>query len=417
MGAPQDVAVRLDAPVLHVGTIRSTAPLTVESAPEQWAYAISVPLESERTREWLRPGFKVRAKVTIHSGALQCLLTAKDFVTMLGVMATPVPTGAHVVEILFEREGAAPQFIFRNAGADRQPCVFSVEMLSIAPDAGDSLKWSLGLGDVMAGTPPRISVEDLHRAVVNRERLLADDGEVFDRLRRKWSTVPAGLSDRRSSSDLLNLSDRELSDFWIETHRHTTTGEGFGVRGWYQTLYRDALRGRKVLEIGSGMGIDGIDLARHGATMTFVDIVEHNLELMKRLCAIFGIANARFVYLQNLSSLGVLPDDYDVVWCQGSQINVPFDFAKRECAVILRHLKPGGRWIELAYPRERWVRDGSPPFRMWGTMTDGEGTPWMEWYDLDKLLDRLAPVRFDPVLAFNFHDDDFNWFDLRRTDA
>ena len=48
----------------------------------------------------------------------------------------------------------------------------------------------------------------------------------------------------------------------------------------------------------------------------------------------------------------------------------------------------------------------------WGEKTDG-GAPWMEWYDLEKLLRRLEPYRFDTVLAFNFHDDDFNWFDLQ----
>jgi hypothetical protein len=95
-------------------------------------------------------------------------------------------------------------------------------------------------------------------------------------------------------------------------------------------------------------------------------------------------------------------------------INAPFDFSARESAAIVRHLKPGGRWIELAYPRERWERDGRPAFSVWGTMTDGEGTPWMEWYDLDRLLKRLAPATFSPILALNFHNDDFNWFDLVR---
>ena len=58
-------------------------------------------------------------------------------------------------------------------------------------------------------------------------------------------------------------------------------------------------------------------------------------------------------------------------WCQGSHIRLPFEFAKRECAAILRHLKQGGRWIELAYSRQRWVRDG-PCLKIWGNTTDGE---------------------------------------------
>jgi SAM-dependent methyltransferase len=256
----------------------------------------------------------------------------------------------------------------------------------------------------------------LRHSLDNRDRGALDDVAVFDRLRRKWSTVPAGLSDRRGTSEILALADADLKAFWMDAHRQATTGTGFPVRGWYQTLYRDVLRGKKVLEIGSGMGIDGIEFARNGARITFVDIVQDNLAVMERLCRIFGAEDAQFVYLHGFASLDALPHDYDIVWCQGSQINVPFEFARRECAAILPHLKPGGRWIELAYPRERWVRDGSPPFRLWGNMTDGEGTPWVEWYDLQRLLARLDAARFEPVLALNFHHDDFNWFDLVKLD-
>jgi hypothetical protein len=69
--------------------------------------------------------------------------------------------------------------------------------------------------------------------------------------------------------------------------------------------------------------------------------------------------------------------------------------------------------MELCYPRARWEREGHLPFETWGEKTDG-GAPWMEWYDLPKLLHRLAPARFDVVLAFDYHNSDFNWFDLER---
>jgi SAM-dependent methyltransferase len=417
MSQTRSTEVRLDHIVPHGTTIvhsehSAESPLRVESPAEQWAYAISVPLGEAVISAELRPRLKVSARVSIESGKLQGLLTAGDFRTLLGGFAPISDASSDQIELFLEELGPDPQLIFRNAGGDGRPCHFTVESVWISADEGDSVKWSLRLADVMAGTPARIVIEDLHNAVVGRTRLLEDDLAVFDRLRRKWSTVPAGLDDRRSSGDLLALSDRDLREFWETTHRQTTTGDGFHVRGWYQTLYRDVLRHRKVLEIGSGMGIDGIEFARHGAAITFVDIVENNLAVMERLCRIFGIRNARFLYLRQLSSLDALDHDYDVVWCQGSQINVPFEFARRECACVLSHLKDGGRWIELAYPRERWQRDGAPPFSIWGNMTDGEGTPWMEWYDLERLQRRLQPTRFRTVLALNFHNDDFNWFDL-----
>jgi hypothetical protein len=73
----------------------------------------------------------------------------------------------------------------------------------------------------------------------------------------------------------------------------------------------------------------------------------------------------------------------------------------------------GGRWIEYGYPRERWVREGERPFSEWGASTDG-GAPWMEWRDVDKVMKYLSPAQFDLVFTLNFHDNDFNWFDLVR---
>jgi len=83
-----------------------------------------------------------------------------------------------------------------------------------------------------------------------------------------------------------------------------------------------------------------------------------------------------------------------------------------ERRILANHLENGGRWLELCYPRERWIREGSLPFTDWGKKTDGERTPWVEWYDTPKLLHALQPHSFDVVTSLNFHDNDFNWFDL-----
>ena len=233
-------------------------------------------------------------------------------------------------------------------------------------------------------------------------------------LRRKWFEVPSG-DHRFTTTDLLKLSDRELVAKWKQMHAEATTGPHFSVRGWYHTLYRDILRNKRVMDVGSGLGLDGITFAEAGAHLTYVDIIKSNLQLLRRLNEAMGLTTASYFYLQDFSIFDQLAPEYDVIWCQGSMINAPFEVMKIEVAELLKHLPIGGRWIELAYPKERWEREGRMPFHLWGERTDGEGTPWVEWYDLEKLLARLAPAKFEVVLALNFHNDDFNWFDLKRT--
>lgn len=242
--------------------------------------------------------------------------------------------------------------------------------------------------------------------------ILQNWGNPFEVLRKKWHEVPAG-QDRVSTKQLLTMSDAQLLELWLRIRKDATQGPAFAGRGWYHILYKDNLKGKRVLDVGSGLGIDGITFAQNGAEMTFLDIAETNLEVLKRICRLLDINNVTFAYLESLNSLEQLRADFDFIWCQGSMINAPFDVMREECNALLTLLPPGGRWIELCYPRERWINEGQLPPERWGDKTDG-GAPWIEWYDLEKLKARLHPAQFDVVMSFNFHKDEFNWFDLLR---
>jgi SAM-dependent methyltransferase len=239
--------------------------------------------------------------------------------------------------------------------------------------------------------------------------------DFFEILRQKWHQVPAAKN-RITSTELVDMPDDDLLNFWLRNRSEATTGDYFNVRGWYHLLYQDIVKDKQVMDVGSGLGIDGITFAQHGARITFVDIVESNLEVLKRLCHLLNLKKIDFCYLDTLDSLSILPTDYDIIWCQGSLINAPFEITRIEVQELLKHLPIGGRWIELAYPRVRWEREGKLPFEKWGERTDGKGTPWVEWYDLHKLKAVLEPAQFDVILYLEFHNSDFNWFDLiRRT--
>jgi hypothetical protein len=204
---------------------------------------------------------------------------------------------------------------------------------------------------------------------VGGDKLLKDS---FDLLRRKWGEVPATEFGRVNSVDLLKLTDSELLARWEHFRSESVTGEAFASRGWYDLIYRDVFRGKKVLDVGCGLAITSLPFAENGAEVTFVDLVQSNLDVVRRLCRLKGVENTRFCYMEDLGSLKQLA-------------------TRLEAQEPVKHLKVGGRRIELAYPRSRSEREGCMPFDLSGEKTDGSA-PWMEWHDLNKMKAYLAPA-------------------------
>lgn len=237
----------------------------------------------------------------------------------------------------------------------------------------------------------------------------------IEELRNKWQEVPLGQS-RAFSRDLVSVSDTELTEL---LKQHARERDENTETGWYFPVYREALRGKRVLEIGSGIGLDGVTFMKYGANWTFCDISKQNLEFVKRHISVSGLNpnDASFFYIDSFDSFLRLPADYDFIWADGSLLNLPFEDARSECLAIVSRLKAGGRWIELTYPKKRWEREGSLPFSKWGELTDGIGTPWIEWYDTEKLLQRLYPAKMRPLFTCSYYNNSFNWHDLELIEA
>ena len=78
-------------------------------------------------------------------------------------------------------------------------------------------------------------------------------------------------------------------------------------------------RGKKVLEIGCGIGTDTINFARHGARVTAVDLTEKSLAVARQRVKVSGFEDAVQFYQANAEQLSdyVPVEKYDLVYSFG----------------------------------------------------------------------------------------------------
>jgi ubiquinone/menaquinone biosynthesis C-methylase UbiE len=110
-------------------------------------------------------------------------------------------------------------------------------------------------------------------------------------------------------------------------------------------------RGKKVIEIGCGMGIDGSQFAEHGASYTGVDLTSAALNLSKRH---FETKQLNGSFLKADAENLLFPTGhFDCVYCHGVLHHTPnIDKALSE---IHRVLVPGGDLILMLYNRHSMI--------------------------------------------------------------
>ena len=199
----------------------------------------------------------------------------------------------------------------------------------------------------------------------------------FVQNKSRWTKLPGGR-DRVRIEALLNYPDwllklryRWFARFWEKE------------RGWEYEKYSAAFKGRDVLEIGSGLGYDGIKYSVSATSYTYAELNPIQLDFLKRITALYSRTNIGFEFMQDPTA-HVFPKQYSGFYAHGVLHHVPFALAKQEFENIDKYLAPGAYCVFLMYPKERWVAAGRPDFSVFGDSTDG-GCPWTEYYDLEKI--------------------------------
>jgi len=116
----------------------------------------------------------------------------------------------------------------------------------------------------------------------------------------------------------------------------------------FDRIMPDDLHGQRVLEIGCGMGLHSLELARRGAEVHAVDLTDTAVEATQARMKVFGVeADIRQADAESLPY-----DDrtFDLVWSWG----VIHHSARTARIVreIARVLKPGGQTRVMVYNRE-----------------------------------------------------------------
>ena len=128
-------------------------------------------------------------------------------------------------------------------------------------------------------------------------------------------------------------------------------------------------RGKKVLEIGCGIGTDTINFARHGAFVTAVELSEKSLEIARRRTEVYGLQDRIRFYNGNAEELsGFLHvESFDLVYSFGVIHHTPHP--QRVFEEIKRYCKPETEIRVMLYSKWCWKV-------LWIIMTYGKGAFW-----------------------------------------
>lgn len=113
-------------------------------------------------------------------------------------------------------------------------------------------------------------------------------------------------------------------------------------------------RGKRVLEIGVGLGTDHVRFARAGAEVTGVDLTPNAVEMVGRRLAFEGLSSD--LRVADAERLPFGDDSFDIVYSWGVLHHTPN--TPRAVSEAVRVLRPGGRLCIMLYARHSWVSYG-----------------------------------------------------------
>ncbi|HET6890447.1 MAG TPA: class I SAM-dependent methyltransferase [Pyrinomonadaceae bacterium] len=204
------------------------------------------------------------------------------------------------------------------------------------------------------------------------------DHKLKERIREFWQAHPCGTK----FADVPPGSRRfyEL----VEQHRY--------AKEWHIPLAADfaGTKGLKVLELGCGVGTDGVQFARAGADYTGVDLTDAAVTLAQKNFELHGLAGTfRTADAENLDFAN---DSFDLVYSHGVLHHTPE--SGRAVSEIHRVLRPGGRAVVMLYHRDSYN------YRVNISILRRAGAHLLKWEPGIKMVHRLTA---EPIESLRQH--------------
>lgn len=217
-----------------------------------------------------------------------------------------------------------------------------------------------------------------------------------DRVREYWQVAPCGSS----TVD----AEPNTPEFFagVEQRRYELEPfiPGFAEFGRWQ--------GKKVLEVGVGLGTDFVQFARGGALLSGIDLTEASIDAVRRRLALEGLeAELR---VADAEELPFRSGEFDLVYSWGVLHHTPA--TERALAEVRRVLRPGGEARIMLYSRRSWVAlgvwlrygllRGAPqrsPTQLLAQWMESPGTKAYTQAELDVLFAGFSEVRYQRFLT------------------
>ena len=150
-------------------------------------------------------------------------------------------------------------------------------------------------------------------------------------------------------------------------------------------------RGKKVLEVGCGIGTDTIQFARHGALVTAIELSEQSLHVARQRANVFGLSDRIEFHCGDAEQLtNLVPvEPYDLLYSFGVIHHTPHPERVIE---QLRHYAGQNSTVKImVYHRRSWKV-------LWILLTFGKGQFWR----LDELIAENSEAQTGCPITFSY---------------